>query len=187
MHDLAARFATKPLFVSDELPHYGSVLGEMFHHEVPYPPTGRPGRPKLPAKIIDKDLDYATVHKTRLQGRVVSVERKIVYGTEQSIEQHLQDSPSQTINTAYVERSNGSWRLWDAHLVRKSLTFARSVRWLAAKFAICVLFYNLVRPHETLSRGADRVFRPTTPGMAAGIAARPWTILELLQHRVLRQ
>jgi hypothetical protein len=50
--------------------------------------------------------------------------------------------------------------MWDAHLTRKSLMFAKSFRWLKAKFAICIGFYNFIRPHETLSRGEDRVLRP---------------------------
>jgi hypothetical protein len=45
----------------------------------------------------------------------------------------LAESPSQTINTAYIERSNLDWRLWDAHLTRKAPTVARSMRWLRAK------------------------------------------------------
>ncbi len=42
--------------------------------------------------------------------------------------------------------------------------------------SICVGFYNFIRPHETLSRGQDRVFRPNTPAMAAGITDHQWTI-----------
>lgn len=54
--------------------------------------------------------------------------------------------------------------------------FAKSFRWLKAKFAICVAFYNFIRPHETLSRGKDRIFRPKTPAMAAGITTHQWSI-----------
>ena len=55
----------KSLFVSDELPHYSTVLGELFHKLVPAVPTGKPGRPSNPQRVIDADLDYAIVHKTR--------------------------------------------------------------------------------------------------------------------------
>ena len=47
LRDLTARCHGKPLFVSDELSHYGTVLGELFHELVPLAPTGRPGRPAL--------------------------------------------------------------------------------------------------------------------------------------------
>ena len=115
---------------------------------------------------------------------MIKVERKIVHGSEQQILARLEKSPSQTVNTAYVERSNLDWRLWDAHLARKSLTFARSLRWLRAKFAIVVSCYNLIRPHGTLSRGVDRVFRPTTPAMAAEVTDHLWTLGEILAYPV---
>jgi len=178
--DLTARCVGKPLFTSDELAHYGTVLAELFHTMLPVEPTGKPGRPKSPLMVVHEDLDYATVHKTRAGGHVVKVERIVVYGSEQRIQERLEHSPSTKINTAYAERTNLSWRLWDAHLVRKAPTFARSSAWLVAKFAICIAVYNFVRPHGTLSRGEDRVFRPVTPAMAAKITDHPWTIMELL-------
>jgi len=147
---------------------------------IPQEPTGRPGRPRKPEKLVDEDLDYATVHKTREKGRIVKVEAKTVFGSEERINKRLRELPSKTINTSYVERSNLNWRLWDAHLTRKSLMFAKSFRWLKAKFAICVAFYNFIRPHETLSRGEDRIFRSKTPAMAAGITTHQWSINELL-------
>jgi hypothetical protein len=187
LKDLTARGKAKPLFVSDALSHYGTILGELFHKLVHPEPTGKRGRPRSPKRLIDADLDYAMVHKTRQNGRVIEVARKVVYGSEHSVMERLEQSPSRTINTAYVERSNLDWRLWDAHLARKAPTAARAMRWLRAKFAICVACYNLIRPHETLSRGQDRIFRPTTPAMAAKVADHPWTFAELLAYSALCQ
>ena len=175
---LVARLTTKPLFVSDELAQYAEGLATVFHTLVPVPPTGRRGRPRRPVRVLDADLDYATVHKIREQGRVIKVERQVVYGTSERIASRLAASPSHTINTAYVERSNLDWRLWDAHLTRKALTFAKSDDWLLAKFATVVTFYNFLRPHETLSRGHDHKFYPRTPAMAAGVADHVWTVKE---------
>jgi len=182
LRDLISRTEEKPLFTSDELPHYADGLKELFHKLIPPQPTGRPGRPRNPEKVIDEDLDYATVHKTREKRRIVKVETKVVFGSSERIEKRLEELPGHTINTSYVERSNLNWRMWDAHLTRKSLMFAKSFRWLKAKFAICVSFYNFLRPHETLSRGEDRVFRPRTPAMAAGITDHQWTIKALLSY-----
>jgi hypothetical protein len=182
LKDLVDRLEGKPLFVSDELPHYGTVLAELFHELVPSVPTGKPGRPPKPKRVVDEDLDYATVHKTRQGARIVNVECKVVHGSMQRICQRLADSPSQTINTAYVERSNLDWRLWDAHLARKAPTAAHSMRWLRAKFAICVASYDFIRPHETLSRREDRTFHATTPAMAAELTDHPWTYDELLSY-----
>lgn len=184
LKDLVSRTQALPLFTSDELPHYADGLKELFHKVIPQVPTGRPGRPRKPEKLIDEDLDYATVHKTREKGRIVKVETKIVFGSEERISKRLRELPSNTINTSYVERTNLNWRLWDAHLTRKTLMFAKSFRWLKAKFAICVAFYNFIRPHETLSRGRDRIFRPKTPAMAAGITTHHWSTKELLATHV---
>jgi hypothetical protein len=187
LKNLMTRSQGKPLFVSDELPHYGTVLEEMFHKLTQAPPTGKPGRPRNSERVIDADLDYATVHKTRQGAQVIKVERKVVFGSDQSINARLAESPSRMINTAYIERSNLDWRLWDAHLARKTSTFAHSMRWLKAKFAICVACYNLIRPHETLSRGKDRVFRAKTPAMAANVADHQWTFSELLAYPAICQ
>jgi IS1 family transposase len=184
LEDLVSRIVGLPLFVSDELPHYSDGLKELFHHCIEQEPTGRRGRPRKPEKVVDAELDYATVHKTRDRGRVVKVETKIVFGSEERIEKKKKALPGKTINTSYVERSNLNWRLWDAHLTRKSLTFAKASRWLNAKFSICVAFYNFIRPHETLSRAEDRTFKPKTPAMAAKITNQLWSTKDLLGHKV---
>ena len=138
------------MFVSDELAHYETVLAEAFSSYEPIPRAGKRGRPAKPMRVIDPNLKYATVKKTRKKGRVVKVDRTVVFGDAASIARHLADSPGNLINTSYVERSNLNWRLWDAHLSRKALTFAKAHRWLEAKLAVNVVWYNFVRPHGSL-------------------------------------
>jgi len=87
-------------------------------------------------------------------------------------------SPSQTINTSYIERSNLTWRMMDSHLTRKTLRFAKSMDWIKAKFAIIVAVYNFVRPHISLSKSKKQV----TPCMAADITAYPWSEIDLLAY-----
>ena len=82
---LTSSASNMPLFVSDELPHYADGLKELFHTVVQPEPTGLPGRPRSPEKVIDDSLDYAIVHKTRENGRVVKVEKNVVYGSEERI------------------------------------------------------------------------------------------------------
>ena len=79
-----------------------------------------------------------------------------------------------------MERSNLNWRVRSAHLAGKSLTCAKCIRWFKAKFAICVAFYNIIRPHKTLSRGEYREFRPKTPAMVADITFHVWTIKDII-------
>jgi len=166
----------KPLFTSDELKVYVSLLLEQYHEMIEVEKTGRPGRPRGPEPVVHEDLDYATVHKTREKGRVVKMEKKIVFGNAERIAARLETSPSHSINTAYVERMNGILRQMDAHLKRKSLTFAKSFEYLKAKLHLVVACYNFVRPHGTLSRNEDRTYTQRTPAMAAGLATQPWTV-----------
>jgi transposase-like protein len=77
--DLISRVRTNPLFTSDELPHYETVLRERFSHLEEQPRTGRPGRPKRPKVVMDPELKYATVHKTQVNGKVTKVERKVIF------------------------------------------------------------------------------------------------------------
>lgn len=183
--DLADRLVTMPLFVSDELPHYATALANRYHTIVPFPPTGKPGRPKLPLKVIDPNLLYATVRKTRKGGLITNINRTIVFGDKEKINKIFENSPSNTINTSFIERSNLNWRQWDSHLTRKSMSFPKSIDYLHAKLAINILHYNFVRPHSTLSRIFDtqsnkNKYIPTTPAMKAGITDRPLSLPELL-------
>ena len=184
LQELVSRLTgPKPLFTSDELAAYATLLKEIYHHMETQERTGRRGRPRNPAAVVDEDLDYATVHKTRENGRVVKVEKKIVYGDAERIASRLDDSPSRGINTAYVERMNGILRQLDAHLRRKAPTFAKSLRFLKAKLYLVVAYYTFVRPHATLSKNPDHSTTPRTPAMIAGLAPRPWTVAELLGAR----
>jgi IS1 family transposase len=146
--DIVERSDDKPLFVTDELPHYATIFEEIFSTFTQVPPTGKPGRPKGLHREVDKGLIYATVKKTRKGGCIIKVERSIVHGTEAQVVEKLSHSPSLTINTSYIERSNSLWRLWDAHLARKAQTFAKNFNWLVAKYALCLASYNFIRPHE---------------------------------------
>ncbi len=143
-------------------------------------PTGKRGRPRNPQIIPHVDLDYATVHKTREKGRMVKVERKIVYGDAERINVRLEDSPSHIINTSYMERMYGILKQMDAHLKRKALTFAKSLKYFIAKLSLVIAVYNFVRPHGALSKNTDRSTTPRTPAMIAGITDYPWSFVELL-------
>jgi hypothetical protein len=145
---LLSRIDDKPLFVSDD----ESIIFENFHKEVEVPKTGKPGRPKKPIKIIDPEIDYAVVHKTRENGKIIDVSTRIVFGTEERISERLTKTVSNVINTAYIERSNLTFRQNDAHLQRKTLKFAKEMEFLEAKLNINILYYNFIKKHWSLSK-----------------------------------
>ena len=175
LKELSSRVDNIPLFTSDELVHYESVLGEIYSEEIPVERTNKRGRPRKPKKKIDPELDYAVVHKTREKGRVVKVERRIVYGNEQRIDEKIANSPGKKINTSYIERSNGTLRQTDGHLRRKSQTFAKEMPHFKARLAVIILTYNCIRPHNTLSKNPDKTRTPRTPALVAGLIEKNWT------------
>jgi hypothetical protein len=63
----------------------------------------------------------------------------------------------------------------DAHLRRKSLTFAREKPYFEAKLGI-IFIYNFIKPHSTLSKNQDKTCTPRTPALCAGIIKQNWTI-----------
>jgi transposase InsO family protein len=70
---------------------------------------------------------------------------------------------SNKINTAYIERSNGTLRQMNSHLQRKSMKFVKENRYFQAKLSVIVTHYNFIKPHGTLSRNQDKSYIPRTP------------------------
>jgi len=184
IHDLLTRIRTKPLFTSDELPHYETVLVENFSRLEKQPKTGKRGRPKKPKPVIDPEFKYATVHKVRQNDKVVKVERNIVFGNPNAIQEIIASSKvSKKINTSFIERANLTLRNYNKKLARKTLCFAKKKSALEAQTNITVTYYNFSRPNRglTLRRpNGTRVKR--TPGMAAGLIGRIWPISEILAY-----
>src|SRR4051794_21744964 len=121
-----------PFFTSDQLPAYVAALTA--NSSTPEPPPVRrgPGRPRNePRRLVDPDLRYARVQERREGGRVVEVERQILFGTEDDRIRILETEGSGSeINTAYVERDNLTSRQSNGRLVRK--TFALQAEGLPA-------------------------------------------------------
>jgi len=182
--DLVERIRTKPLFTSDELPHYQTALVEHYSHCEAHPKTGKRGRPRKPKVVIDHDLKYATVHKIRENGKVIRVERTIVFGDPETIEQILKASRvSSGINTSFIERSNLTLRNHNRKLTRKTLCFAKQKQALEAQTTIIITYYNFSLPHRglTLRDSLGRRIK-RTPAMAADLIDRIWPMGEILAY-----
>lgn len=94
---------------------------------------------------------------------IVGIERNAVCG-----------SPDEDrISTSHVERLNLSNRMANRRMTR--LTNAHSKKWEnhEAMLALWFCWYNWCRKHSTIK---------TTPAVAAGIAAEPWSLEKLLQE-----
>ena len=183
IEDLAGRIKTRPLFTSDELAHYQTTLAGQFSTFEEQAKTGKRGRPRVARQVVDPELMYATVHKTRENGKVVKVTRNIVFGDTEKVSKILDSSPvSKTINTAFVERSNLTLRNHSKNLTRKTICFAKRREGLHAQLCIVATYYNFSKPHSglTLNTVGKKIRR--TPAMAAKIIDRVWLLDEILAH-----
>ncbi len=81
------------------------------------------------------------------------------------------------ISTSYIERQNLTMRMNGRRYTRLTNAFSRRVENHAHATALHFAYYNLCRPHQTLTKAAGR---KTTPAMAAGVEKYPWTVLNLV-------
>ena len=98
------------LMTSDEYPVYETAIHNTFGE--PVPAERKPGRPRVvPQRRVPEGVVYATVHKHRKKGRVVAVEPRLVFGSEDELEEALGEScASRVVNTSFVERRNATDR-----------------------------------------------------------------------------
>jgi IS1 family transposase len=179
-----------PLFTSDEYKGYPEAILEEYHIEVEFPKTGKPGRPRNPIMLPHPDLNYVQVVKTRNNGRVVKVETKLVFGTQEKVDEILSNcTVSNSINTAFVERSNLTSRQCNKRLARKTIAFSKKKEKLEQQFNLFLGYYHFCRPHGGLTLTLDkpenkRKYQRRTPTMAAGITDHIWDVKELFYFRV---
>jgi hypothetical protein len=80
-----------------------------------------------------------------------------------------------TINTAFIERLNGTFRAYLAPLVRRTHGLARTQQTVTAAVFLFGCVYNFCRVHTTLKQ--------VTPAMAAKLTDHVWSVSELLWYR----
>lgn len=170
------------LLTSDEYPAYKPAILTAYGQEVVPPRTGNPGRPKAPYKVAPPELQYATVHKTREKGRVVQVDFRVSFGTVVAGRAALAQSVvSKALNTAFVERHNGTDRNRNARKVRKSYCFSKNWDIHEAVTYFTLYSYTFCWPVRTLrEKDAEGRWRQRTPAMAAGLSDHLWTLSEWL-------
>ncbi len=170
------------LITTDEYPAYEAAILDAYGVTVTPPRTGKPGRPKAPYKVPAPDLRYATVVKTRQKGRVVKVDFRVVFGSELSVRAALMCSTvSRAINTAFVERQNGTDRHRNARKGRKTYRFSKDWDFHEAATYFTLYSYNFCWPVRTLRVKDERGrWQERTPAMAAGLTDHVWSMSEWL-------
>lgn len=132
----------------------------------------------------------AVVIKRTQKKRVVEITRKMVQGTLEQAQALLASSVGGTVlNTAFIERLNGTMRQRLASLTRKCRHAARRLAALESGMWLLGCTYNFCWPHHELSRRAAKAQgKPgevlLTPAMASGLTDHIWSIQDLLSYRV---
>ena len=172
------------LIVTDEYKPYKKAILNAYGETVTPPHTGKPGRPKGSYKVAPEELKYATVHKTRKNGRVVKVDLRVIFGRGEDIKAAIEASRvSNTINVAFVERHNGTDRNRNARKVRKTYCFSKDWEIHESLTYFTMYSYNFCWPVRTLRmRGADGRWQERTPAMVAGLADHVWSLEEWLTY-----
>jgi hypothetical protein len=172
------------LMTSDDYPAYETAILRAYGETVSPPRTGKPGRPKAPYKAAPAGLHYAVVTKRREKGRVVEVGTRVVFGTVAAVLLALGMSKvSRAINTAFVERENGTDRHRNARKARKTYRFSKDWRYHEAVTYLSLYSYNFCWRVRTLALKDDegrRVGR--SPAMAAGLTDHVWSMSEWLSR-----
>ena len=172
------------LFCVDGCKMYVSSIRGVFRETIR---TGRPGRPRL--RPWD-NVYIAQVVKQYARKRVVGIQRRLVQGSVAQVKALLgQTQGGGTINTAYIERLNATFRARIAALIRRGRALARQTTTLYYAMYLVGSVYNFCTCHRSLRialylPGNRRHWVPRTPAMAARVTDHVWTVEELLSFRV---
>jgi transposase-like protein len=173
-HTRAAGQIGQPiLFAVDGFKAYLRCILKVFRNPVH---SGKPGRPRL---VVWADLHIVQVVKQRAGRRLVSISRRVAYGSLGRAEAIMQATQVELgrINTAYIERLNATLRSWLPALVRRTRTPSGARDQLEAALFWTGCVYNFCHVHATLAG---------TPAMAADLTDHVWSIDELIRYRCRR-
>jgi transposase-like protein len=176
----------RPLLLAvDGLASYVTAFRTSFRTALPRR-SGEKGRPKL---VSWPDIAIVQVVKHRSQGQL-AITRRIVQGSQKMVDRLIQQSQGcGSINTAFIERLNATFRQRLNSLARRTRTLVQKAETLEAGMYIVGCFYNFCDPHHSLrlklsvGRTGYR-WVPRTPAIAAGLADHIWTAQELFDFKV---
>src|SRR3989442_14662754 len=170
----------RPLLVlTDGWAAYPGSIGRAFREKVKE--TMGVGRACL---RVWPELHLGTVIKHTQKKRVVQITRQMARGLLQRAEQLLQLSGGgNVLNTAFIERLNGTFRERLASLTRKSRHAASRMQALHTGMYLIGCTYNFCCAHQELSK-AKHWGMACTPAMASGLTDHVWSICELLRYKV---
>lgn len=170
------------LIVSDGLNLYPRAIRQTFREPLL---TGKRGRPRWQAW---SHVCIAQVVKVYQGKRLVGVNRQIVQGSAKQVEAgRYKAHASGVLNTAFIERLNGTFRTRIAPLARRTHALVRSPAHLTDAMWLVGTLYNFCDDHRSLRLpgliGGHR-WLARTPAMAAGLSDHRWSVGEVFRFRV---
>ena len=130
--------------------------------------------PAAVAKAFGVDVDYAVLNNSYEGGPMV-VEAKRRYSPAVcvgSTKEVCCGSPEmKMVSTSHVERANLTMRMGMRRFTRLTNAFSKKIEMHFAAVSLHFMHYNFARIHKTIK---------VTPAMKAGIAARVWSIEEIV-------
>lgn len=136
------------------------------------------------------EIVIGTVIKKTAKKHMIEVLRRMAQGTIERAEELLALSAGGIkLNTAFIERFNGTMRERLASLTRRSRHAAHRLPALEAGMWLVGCTYNWCWPHHELSRRIARAQGRRgevliTPAMAAGLTDHLWSVREVLSYRI---
>lgn len=175
-----AALCLRPLLVlTDGWAAYPGSIVRAFREKVKATPG--PGRACLQ---VWPELHIGTVIKRTEKKRVVEITRTMAHGCLEHAEQLLTTSRGgDDLNTAFIERLNGTFRERLATLTRKSRHAASRLHALHTGMYLIGCTYNFCVAHQELSK-AKHWGKVSTPAMASGLTDHVWSFSELLWYKV---
>jgi hypothetical protein len=168
-----------PLLLVDNHSPYPAAILQVFgvvQHRRRRGPVKR--RRRQPGLKAPPGLLVGVVQKIRdATGNLLRVRTRRLFGPLKQLRRRIRElGIGQDINTAHVERLNGTLRGQIARLARRTRNTSRRRRPLQWALWLWRDLYNWVRPHGSLDG--------RTPAMALGLAEQVWTVRRYVQQPV---
>jgi len=136
-------------------------------------------------------LHIGVVIKHTVKYHLTHITRQMAHGVlEQATALLVASRGGSVLNTAFIERFNGTMRERLAALTRKCRHAAQRLTALHTGMYLLGCTYNFCWPHQELSRNAPdvqtgkRTWVACTPAMASGLTDHVWSVFELLSYRI---
>jgi transposase-like protein/IS1 family transposase len=183
-----------PLFLSDGFREYLTALVTHYGQWVQPERRQAKGPRSKPRWMPQPQLLYAQVVKSYRRRRLIGVQHRVIFGAAVTVASILAKRGWQ-INTSFIERLNLDLRQHVAAIGRWVNTLCKHEAGLRHQLTLFQTYHNFVLPHASLrvplpeldtipETGAIKRWQPRTPGMAAGLTNRVWSLRDVLMCRV---